>query len=126
MKEPSMQHQVSFFAGSLIVVMNCGLLSCGSRSAWAAPDSPAFASTAEEWGMEEISLHSGRVYKNPFTDVRLQAQFSGGDKRIVVEGFYDGDGTWKVRLMPEAQGHWTFRTMSNNPDLNGKAGAFTV
>lgn len=85
-----------------------------------------FAPNVEEWGVQEIVLHSDRRYGNPFTEVRVQAQFSSGSRQLLVDGFYDGDGTWKIRMMPEAQGHWMFRTVSNDPDLNARSGAFEV
>jgi PelA/Pel-15E family pectate lyase len=59
---------------------------------------------------------------NPFFDIRLQVGFLGpSQQRIVVPGFFDGDGqggpkgrAWRVHFSPEAPGTWryeaTFRT----------------
>ena len=41
-------------------------------------------------------------------------------------GFYDGDGVYKVRFSPPAQGEWRYETRSNRPELNGKSGSFTA
>jgi hypothetical protein len=80
----------------------------------------------EQWGIEEISLRSSHAYKNPFTDVQLQARFASKEKSILVTGFYDGNETWRVRFMPEAQGSWQFTTVSNDPELNNQVGSFAV
>lgn len=80
----------------------------------------------EQWGIQEITLRSSREYNNPFADVSLQCRFRCGDQEIVALGFYDGDQTWKVRLMPPSRGTWTFTTVSNDPDLNGRSGSFAV
>jgi hypothetical protein len=79
----------------------------------------------EQWDIFEIAL-SGPTGGNPFVDVQLSARFtnSSSDKPIDVEGFYDGDGTYRVRFMPEAQGTWKYQTQSNRSELNGKTGSF--
>ena len=41
-----------------------------------------------------------------------------------VDGFYDGDGVYKVRFSPDAEGEWTYVTRSNRRELDGKTGAF--
>ena len=79
----------------------------------------------EQWGRFEVELKSGKHYANPFTDVTLTCRFECGDTVIEPSGFYDGGGTWKVRLMPTMQGQWTYKTASNDPELNGRAGTFT-
>src|SRR5579883_832905 len=61
---------------------------------------------------------------NPFQEVRLECRFSSGSHEVEAEGFYDGDNQWKVRLMPTVEGEWSFKTSSNDSDLNGKAGSF--
>lgn len=83
-------------------------------------------SRVEQWSLQEITLRSGKQYENPFQEVQLQATFSCGPAQITAEGFYDGDAIWRVRLMPERQGHWTFRTKSNDASLNGMTGEFEV
>ena len=87
--------------------------------------SPANAADVEQWGVWEMSLDGPRD-GNPYLDVQLSAAFSQGDNRIVVPGFYDGDGVYKVRFSPPAQGEWRYETQSNRPELNGKTGSFTA
>lgn len=77
----------------------------------------------EKWGMYEVSYtynHSG----NPFTEVDLRAVFSNGEKQVQVTGFFDGDGMFKIRFMPDAIGAWTFVTQSNIRELNSQTGQF--
>ena len=79
-----------------------------------------------QWGVEEVVLKSAKTYANPFVDVTLQAEFRCPGKTVKADGFYDGDGTWKVRLMPEKPGACSFKTRSSDPALNRASGNFTV
>ena len=83
------------------------------------------ASAVEQWGIFETSL-PGPVDGNPFVDSTLTARFSQGERVIQVDGFYDGDGTYRIRFMPTATGEWKYQTQSNRPELDGKTGTFTV
>ena len=88
--------------------------------------SPLFAAEAvEQWGVYEIALN-GPTNGNPFLDVNFSARFSQGGSAVEVNGFYDGDGIYRVRFMPEKQGEWRYVTESSSAELNGKAGDFTV
>jgi Domain of unknown function (DUF5060)/Domain of unknown function (DUF5605)/Protein of unknown function (DUF4038) len=78
----------------------------------------------EQWGIFEIRL-AGPTSGNPFREVSLEASFTQGDRTIAVAGFYDGDGIYRIRFMPERTGQWRYRTKSNREELNGKEGAFT-
>ncbi len=84
------------------------------------------AKSVEQWGREEITLHSGHAYSNPFTQVQLSARFTSHGKSVVAPGYYDGELTWRIRFMPEQQGEWHFTTSSNDPDLNNQSGSFVV
>jgi hypothetical protein len=77
----------------------------------------------QQWDVFELSL-TGPAAGNPFTEVQLSAQFRQGDRVFAPEGFYDGDGVYRVRFMPDATGGWTFVTKSNRPELDGKTGGF--
>jgi hypothetical protein len=44
------------------------------------------AKDVEQWGVEEISLHSNRKYQNPFSDVQLQGRFTSKDQVVSVTG----------------------------------------
>lgn len=80
----------------------------------------------EQWGLQEIALRSDKTYANPFQEVQLQGSFSCDGETVTAQGFFDGDSTWKVRLMPGRQGRWTFTTKSNDVSLNDRTGEFEV
>lgn len=77
------------------------------------------------WGRFEAAFQ-GPEDGNPFVDINLSAVFRNGDQTINVPGFYDGEGQYLVRFMPEQEGEWTFETSSNHDALNGRVGAFSV
>ncbi|HRK32297.1 MAG TPA: DUF5060 domain-containing protein [Tepidisphaeraceae bacterium] len=79
----------------------------------------------EQWDIFEFST-AGPTEGNPFVDVSFGAKFSQAGRELLVAGFYDGEGIYRVRFMPPAQGEWRFETHSNCNDLAGKAGTFTV
>ena len=80
--------------------------------------------TTEKWDFFEISL-KGPSKGNPYREVKLSATFSNADKTIEIEGFYDGEGIYKIRFMPETVGDWEYITSSNIKKLHNKKGKFT-
>ena len=77
----------------------------------------------EQWGMFECCV-PGLNAGNPFVDVDVRGQFRHGHRVTKVDGFYDGEGRYVVRFMPDAVGTWTFAVMSNREDVGGLTGAF--
>ncbi|WP_210204310.1 DUF5060 domain-containing protein [Devosia submarina] len=77
------------------------------------------------WATYELTLE-GPSQGNPFADVKLRAVFSQGERQVRVNGFYDGDGQYKLRFLPETTGAWSYETSSNVPALDGVAGSFEV
>ncbi|MBM3744538.1 MAG: DUF4038 domain-containing protein [Acidobacteria bacterium] len=73
----------------------------------------------EQYHSHDFSFPA-RLEGNPF-DVQLHGDFTGpGGVRLRVPGFYDGDGTWKIRFSPTRVGEWSMRTTSPVPALDGK------
>jgi hypothetical protein len=91
-------------------------------SANASPSWASVPSTAR-YEVNEITL-SGPSTGNPFLDVTVAATFSLGHRRVQVDGFYDGEGNYKIRFMPDNEGPWTYTTQSNIPALANQTGAF--
>jgi hypothetical protein len=85
----------------------------------------AAVQATEQWGIHEIEL-KGPADGNPFVDVELSARFSDGAQTVEVDGFYDGDGVYRVRFMPPRPGRWTWVTHSNRWSLTNKQGEFTA
>lgn len=78
----------------------------------------------ERWDRYEIEL-AGSQTGNPFTEISLSAEFTNGTDKVKADGFYDGNGIYRIRFMPEKTGQWKYRTTSTSKALNGKTGAFT-
>ncbi len=83
----------------------------------------ARCASVEQWGIFEVRLE-GPAEGNPFTDVQFAATFTQGGHTVQARGFYDGEGVYKVRFMPDRLGQWSYRTQSNSPQLDGRSGAF--
>lgn len=62
---------------------------------------------------------------NPFKEVELTARFICGEKVQQANGFYDGDGLYRLRWMPDEPGEWRFETHSNREALDGQKGSFS-
>jgi len=81
-------------------------------------------SNSPRWGIFELVLR-GPEGGNPFIDVKLSAEFKQRGRVFKPEGFYDGNGVYRIRFMPDALGEWTYVTKSNRRELNAKKGKFT-
>ena len=99
------------------MLLRCLLLACTLLLTAAG----AQAAPVEQWGAAEIEL-AGPQDGNPFVDVELSATFRQGMRSLQVAGFYDGDGKYKIRFMPDAVGSWEYETRSNRSTLSGKTG----
>ncbi|MBO0720281.1 MAG: DUF5060 domain-containing protein [Blastocatellia bacterium] len=97
---------------------------CSLGSVTASEHQTAASVQVEQWGIYEISL-AGPAGGNPFRDVSLKASFTQGDQTLEVAGFYDGDGIYRIRFMPDKTGQWRYRTKSDREELDGKEGTFT-
>ncbi len=81
----------------------------------------------QRYGIYEIVLsRTIDAASNPFVDVTLSAAFTQRNRVVHVDGFYDGDGIYRIRLMPDQTGEWTYATHSNLPDLDDQHGSFIV
>ncbi len=80
-------------------------------------------SMIEKWDIFEISLKVPNL-DNPFTDIQISTIFQFKNKKYYVEGFYDGNQTYKIRFMPDEEGMWSYRTSSNIEQLQNKTGTF--
>jgi hypothetical protein len=66
----------------------------------------------------------GPAEGNPYREVSLSARFWRGNRTLEIEGFYDGEGRYGIRLMPDEVGEWRYQTRSSSPGLNGIRGTF--
>jgi hypothetical protein len=112
----------------LIKLSSCAVAAASARSvaeisAGAASGAAASGGSVARWDAIEIPF-TGPSGGNPFIEVGLTAMFRKRERTLAVEGFYDGDGLYKIRFMPDELGEWTWTTSSNVPALNGKSGSF--
>ncbi|MGO4269992.1 DUF5060 domain-containing protein, partial [Paenibacillus sp. TAF58] len=77
----------------------------------------------DKWGRFELML-KGPSDGNPFQEVQLSARFQYKNFVAEPEGFYDGNGTYRIRFMPDRAGVWRYVTHSNHSDLDGHYGEF--
>ncbi|MHC4573158.1 MAG: apiosidase-like domain-containing protein [Planctomycetota bacterium] len=87
-----------------------------------------FADNCHVWEKVEITLHAEESYENPYKEVEVWVELKGPDFNKRCYGFWDGDKTFRVRVMATAPGAWTWTSGSNqdDPGLNNKTGAFTT
>ncbi len=89
---------------------------------WASPRATDLS--VEKWGIFELTM-KGPGTGNPFAGIDLSARFTDGERTFEPDGFYDGDGLFKIRFMPDREGSWSYKTISNRKELDGKEGNFT-
>lgn len=59
--------------------------------------------------MREFSARGRAHVANPFRDAALVGEFvSPSAKTRVIDGFYDGEDTWRLRFAPEEEGEWSY------------------
>ena len=82
---------------------------------------PAFcaANPVEQWGVFELAFN-GPTNGNPFTDVKLSARFTQGTNSVEANGFYDGDGIYRVRFMPERRANGNYKTFSTSENSTAR------
>ena len=78
-------------------------------------------------GFFEMSLETGGLNLNPYTEVVFEVVFKRPDgSKVNVDGFYDGNGIFKARAYCDMIGRWRWNSSSNIKDLNEKSGEFEV
>eukprot|EP01084_Bolivina_argentea_P070037 127400_1 len=85
----------------------------------------------EKWDQFEISFPNGPQNGNPFMDYIISANFTfinntknSDNLPFIVDGFYDGNGKYLIRFMPNQIGIWSYKVTSNIISINGKYGSF--
>lgn len=83
-----------------------------------------YPKSVEKWDILEVTLYSHIKYENPFRQVSLWGEFKSKETCERVWGFYDGEGRWKIRFMPQETGEYAFHIFSNDPNMNEHSGSF--
>ena len=66
-----------------------------------------YPSQVSKWGVFEAAVE-GPSDGNPFTGQYLNGIFSSKYESVVCDGFYDGNGIYRIRFMPSYEGKYTF------------------
>jgi hypothetical protein len=110
------------FLASLVLLV---VLSAGC----ATPKARPFVLVAK-WERFERAFDSAYGYPNPVQNVSLEATFKSPSGEVhKVQGFWDGDHTWRVRFAPNEVGRWAYSTVCSDPansGLHGQSGTFVV
>jgi len=80
------------------------------------------------WEKIEITLVAEKNYPNPYTDVLVWVELKGPEFQKKCYGFWDGGQIYKVRVLANTSGEWTWESGSNQSDngLNGLKGNFSA
>lgn len=83
------------------------------------------------WEKVELSLVSDTSYDNALYEVQeFGAVFtSPTGKKKKLNGFWDGERNWKIRMLPDEIGIWKYKTFCSdkeNTGLGNQSGLFTV
>jgi Protein of unknown function (DUF4038)/Domain of unknown function (DUF5060) len=92
------------------------------------PRAAGAAETIHPWQKQEVTLTAARDFDNPYTDATVWVDLTGPNVHQRVYGFWDGDRTWRVRVVATESGTWTWKSGSEPADdgLAGKSGQFTA
>jgi len=81
------------------------------------------------WEVKEIELNCSQKHDNYYTAVTCWVDLKGPNFLKRVYGFWDGDNTFKIRIVATEPGEWSWTSGSNHPrdeGLNNRSGNFTA
>jgi hypothetical protein len=86
------------------------------------------ADTVHVWEKQELTFTAARSFTNPYTEVTIWVDLTGPSFKNRIYGFWDGERTFRVRLLATEPGTWTWKSGSTPPDegLAGKSGALAA
>lgn len=86
------------------------------------------AGSVHVWEKQEVTLTAARSFANPYTEVTVWVDLTGPNFKKRVYGFWDGERTFRVRMVATEPGTWKWQSGSNPADegLAGKSGSFTA
>src|SRR5260370_42619097 len=76
------------------------------------------------WQPHDFVFKSDVKVANPLK-VEFTAEVKDPDgKTFMLPGFFEGDGSWKVRVSPNTEGAWSLVTKSDVKELDDKSATF--
>ena len=103
------------------------IIGLGFAAAIAAlPQTGPAPQVAHVWDRQEITLKAQNPGPSPYLSVDVWVDLVGPGFHKRVSGFWDGENTFRVRLVATAPGQWSWKSGSNpaDPGLAGKSGSF--
>ncbi len=71
-----------------------------------------------KWSMHEFTSTGNTHAGNPFRDAMLVGEFTSPSGKIkVIDGFYDGDNTWRLRFVPNEEGEWSYQLRGEGVEI---------
>jgi hypothetical protein len=87
-------------------------------------EKPAQMADVPRWSVYELTLTASDTQRDLYLERDLVGVFSGPTgQSIVVNGFWDGDRTFRLRFTPTAEGVWTYMTVSSDQAMDGQMGS---
>lgn len=76
----------------------------------------ALTQSAPQWERHQINLTSDVSYENPLYEIDSfgAVMVAPSGREIRVNGFWDGATDWRVRIMPDEVGTWSYTTFCSN------------
>ena len=108
-----------FSAICIVLAVVCGSTCCCAGNLEVSTRQGPASVRLHVWETHEITLHAQGTYANPYMDVKVWAELTGPSFRKKVWGFWDGDNTFKIRMMATEPGKWTYKIGAS--DSTGKA-----
>ena len=89
-------------------------------------EKPLRTADVPKWSVYELTLTASDQTADPYRETNLVGVFNGpNDQSVVVNGFWDGGRTFRIRFAPTVEGTWTFMTVSSDAELGGHMGSIT-
>jgi hypothetical protein len=87
-------------------------------------DKPPQTVDVPRWSVYDLALTASDAQRDPYLERDLVGVFSGPNgQSVVVNGFWDGDRTFRLRFAPTAEGTWTYMTVSSDAAMDGQMGS---
>jgi Domain of unknown function (DUF5060) len=89
-------------------------------------DKPMQTAEIPKWSVYELTLTASDQASDPYLETNIVGVFSGPNSQsVVVNGFWDGGHTFRLRFAPTVEGTWTYMTVSSDPAMDGHMGSIT-
>jgi hypothetical protein len=84
---------------------------------------PPQTADVPRWSVYELTLNAADDKVDPYLETDLVGVFTGpSGQSVIVNGFWDGDRTFRLRFAPTVEGTWTYMTVSSDPQMDGQMG----